>query len=132
MLKYYNGTAWKLALIHVKLAFHCYTMLKYFFPLTDTHIEDAELILSKMVTDTYEEKITFDSSEFLFFYWQQVSMLFLYRFCSNERDEYYCRLSILYFHCVFFWILYSPGVLRGHYISWQTEGLLSLPFPLIL
>jgi hypothetical protein len=49
-VKYYNGTAWKPALIHTKLAFRRYTMLKYFFPLTDTHLQDAELILSKTVT----------------------------------------------------------------------------------
>jgi hypothetical protein len=63
-VKYYNGTAWKPALIHAKLAFRRYTMLKYFFPLTDTHLEDAELILSKTVTDM-KNKVTFDSGKFV-------------------------------------------------------------------
>lgn len=63
-VKYYNGTAWKPALIRAKLAFRRYTMLEHFFPLTDTHLEDAELILSKTVTDM-KKKVTFDSGEFL-------------------------------------------------------------------
>jgi hypothetical protein len=63
-VKYYNGIAWKPALIRAKLAFRRYTMLKHLFPLTDTHLEDAELILSKTVTDM-KKKGTFDSGEFL-------------------------------------------------------------------
>lgn len=63
-VKYYNGTAWKPALIRAKLAFRRYTMLQHFFPLTDTHLEDAELILSKTVTDM-KKTVTFDSGEFL-------------------------------------------------------------------
>ena len=39
-------------------------MLEHFFLLTDTHLEDAELILSKTVTDM-KKKVTFDSGEFL-------------------------------------------------------------------
>jgi len=46
------------------LAFRRYTMLEHFFPLTDTHLEDAELILSKTVTDM-KKKVIFDSGEFL-------------------------------------------------------------------
>jgi hypothetical protein len=63
-VKYYNGTAWKPALIRAKLAFRRYTMLEHLFPLTDTHLEDAELILSKTVTEM-KNKVTFDSGEFL-------------------------------------------------------------------
>jgi hypothetical protein len=63
-VKYYNGTAWKPALIRAKLAFRCYTMPEHLFPLTDTHLEDAEFILSKTVTDV-KKKVAFDSGEFL-------------------------------------------------------------------
>ena len=63
-VKYYNGTTWKPALIHSKVAFRRYTMLEHLFPLIDTHLEDAELILSKTVTDM-KKKVAFDSGEFL-------------------------------------------------------------------
>jgi len=64
MVKYYNGTAWKPILICSKLAFCCYTMLEHLFLLTDTHLEDAELILLKTVTDM-KKKVAFDLGEFL-------------------------------------------------------------------
>ena len=80
-VKYYNGTAWKPALIRAKLAFRCYTILEHLFPLTDTHLEDAELILSKTVTDM-KKRVTFDSSEFLLCSIGN-KLLILYRFCSN-------------------------------------------------
>ena len=63
-VKYYSGTAWKSALIRAKLAFRRYTMLEYLFSLTDTHLEDAELILSKTVADM-KNKVTFDLSMYL-------------------------------------------------------------------
>ena len=63
-VRYYNGTAWKSALIRAKLAFRRYTMLNHLFPLTDTHFEDAELILSKTVADM-KDSVTFGSGEFL-------------------------------------------------------------------
>ena len=81
-VKYYNGTAWKLALICAKLAFHHYTMLECLFPLTDTHLEDAELILSKTVTDM-KNKVTFDSGEPLLPIGNELSAFILHRFCSN-------------------------------------------------
>ena len=46
------------------MAFRRYTMLEHLFPLIDTHLEDAELILSKTVTDM-KKKVAFDSGEFL-------------------------------------------------------------------
>lgn len=58
-IKYYNGTAWKPALIRAKQAFRRYTMLENLFPLTDTHFADAELILSKTVTHM-KKKVVFD------------------------------------------------------------------------
>jgi hypothetical protein len=81
-VKYYNGTAWKPALIRAKLAFRRYTMLECLFPLTDTHLEDAELILSKTVTDM-KNKVTFDSGEPLLPIGNELSAFILHRFCSN-------------------------------------------------
>jgi hypothetical protein len=63
--KYYDGTAWKMAIIQAKVAFRRYVMLQYLFPVTDPHLEEAELILSKMVTDL-KQKVSFSSGEVSF------------------------------------------------------------------
>lgn len=62
----YDGTAWKKAIIHRKLAFCCYVMLQYLFSLTDSHIEEAELILSK-TTANLKQIVSFSSGEFSLF-----------------------------------------------------------------
>jgi hypothetical protein len=63
--RYYDGTAWKTAIIQAKVAFRRYVMLQYLFPVTDPHLEEAELILSKTVTDL-KQKVSFSSGEVSF------------------------------------------------------------------
>lgn len=48
---YYAGTSWKTAIVRAKLYFRRYTALEYLFPLRDSHLTEAELILSKVVAD---------------------------------------------------------------------------------
>jgi hypothetical protein len=48
---YYAGTSWKTAIIQAKLHFRRYTALEYLFPLRDSHLTEAEQILSKTVAD---------------------------------------------------------------------------------
>jgi hypothetical protein len=60
--RYYDGTAWKTAIIQAKVAFRRYVMLQYLFPITDPHLEEAELILSKTVTDL-KQKVFFSPGE---------------------------------------------------------------------
>jgi hypothetical protein len=60
--RYYDGTAWKTAIIQAKVAFRRYVMLQYLFPVTDPHLEEAELILSKTVTDL-KQKVFFSPGD---------------------------------------------------------------------
>jgi hypothetical protein len=79
--KYYTGS-WKAAILRAKSAFRRYTVLQYLFPLRDSHLEEAALILSQTVT-TMEGKVAFDPSEFsLRFYCPSTRSLF-YRVCSR-------------------------------------------------
>ena len=86
--KYYDGTAWKTAIIQGKLAFRRYIILQYLFPLTDSHLEEAELILSKIIADL-QPKVSFSSGEFPLSLIGCVPCSSFYRFCSKSRHE--CR-----------------------------------------
>jgi hypothetical protein len=47
-----------LAIVQAKSAFRRYTALEFLFPLRDSHLEEAELILSKAVVDL-KKKMSF-------------------------------------------------------------------------
>jgi hypothetical protein len=61
-VKYYPG-AWSAAIIDAKNAFRRYTILHNLFPVRDSHLPDAAMILSKVIAALENEGIVFDSSE---------------------------------------------------------------------
>jgi hypothetical protein len=63
--RYYPGS-WGMAINEAKTHFRRFTMLHNLFPLRDSHLADAAMILSKVITDMKSEDTMFDQSKFLY------------------------------------------------------------------
>lgn len=69
-LKYYSSSGvWVTAITKAKEVFRRFTMLHNLFPLRDSHLQDAAMILSKVIADLKEEDTTliFDPSKFFYY-----------------------------------------------------------------
>jgi hypothetical protein len=63
--RYYPGS-WGMAINEAKTDFRRFTMLHNLFPLRDSHLADAAMILSKVITGMKSKDTMFDQSKFLY------------------------------------------------------------------
>lgn len=127
--RYYDSTAWKTVIIQAKLAFRRYIMLQYLFPLIDSHLEEAEVILSTIIANL-KQKVQFSPGELSRLLVQSQQCLYHYRLYSKPRYESSCTFYPIYsirssFTCI-------SGLPRGCRFSGQNERLLLINLPLVL
>jgi hypothetical protein len=62
MVKFYPG-AWSAAIMDAKNAFRRFAILYNLFPVRDSHLSDAAIILSKVIAESKNEGVVFDPSK---------------------------------------------------------------------